>query len=78
MAQFVVAALPGRFGGQAYDRVETFGRTVDVPGGAQAAMIGTGLLTVLVVRAERTYLVAGLVQPALLERVAADLSEAVT
>jgi hypothetical protein len=76
LARFVVAALPGRFGGEAYDRIETFGTTVDVPSG-DAAMIGTGLLTVLVVRADRTYLVAGLVQPALMRRVAADLSGAV-
>ena len=41
-----------------------------------AAVIGTGLLSVLVVQADRTYLVAGLVQPAVLERVAADLAEA--
>jgi hypothetical protein len=77
LAQFVVAALPGRFGREAYDRVQTFGSTVDVPAG-DAAMIGTGLLSVLVVRAERTYLVAGLVEPELLERVAVDLSKAIT
>jgi hypothetical protein len=46
-----------------------------VPRGS-AALIATGLLTVLVVRADRTYLVAGLVAPALLERVAADLAGA--
>ena len=78
LARFVVAALPGRFGREAYDRVQTFGTAVDMPAGADAALIGTGLLTVLVVRAERTYLVAGLVEPELLERVAVDLSEAVT
>jgi len=77
LARFVVAALPGRFGRAAYDRVRTFGTAVDVPAG-DAALIGTGLLTVLVVRAERTYLVAGLVRPELMERVAADLSRAVT
>jgi hypothetical protein len=39
-----------------------------------SAIISTGLLNVLVTRAERrTYLVAGLVQPALLRRVASDL-----
>jgi hypothetical protein len=77
LAQFVVAGLPGRFGGEAYDRVATFGRDVPVPVG-QAAVLGTGLLSVLVVQADRTYLVAGLVQPAVLERVAADLAEAAT
>ncbi len=75
LAQFVVIAVPGRFGSPAFDRVSTFGRDLDVPAG-EAALIGTGLLTVLVVRADRTYLVAGLVQPALLERVAADLARA--
>jgi hypothetical protein len=74
LAQVVVAGLPGRFGGEAYQRVATFGTDVPVPVGA-AAVIGTGLLSVLVVRADRTYLVAGLVQPAVLQRVAFDLSE---
>jgi hypothetical protein len=77
LAQYVVVALPGRFGREAYDRIETFGTTVDVPSG-DAAMIGTGLLTVLVVRADRTYLVAGLVQPDLMKRVAVDLSGVAT
>jgi hypothetical protein len=77
LAQYVVVALPGRFGREAYDRIETFGADIDVPSGA-AAMIGTGLLTVLVVRADRTYLVAGLVQPDLMKRVAVDLSGAVS
>jgi hypothetical protein len=73
LAQFVVVALPGRFGAQAYDRVATFGTKVDVPTG-DAALISTGLLTVLAVRADRTYLVAGFVEPALLTGVATDLS----
>ena len=73
LARFVVAALPGRFGSPAYDKVETFGQKVTVPNGS-AALIATGLLTVLVVRTDRTYLVAGLVTPALLERVAVDLA----
>ncbi len=75
LAQFVVAAVPGGYGWPAFDQVSTFGRDLDVPGG-EAAVIGTGLLSVLVVRAERTYLVAGLVDPAVLERVAADLAGA--
>ena len=75
LARFVVAGLPGRFGGEAYDRVATFGTDVPVPVGV-AAVIGTGLLSVMVVQADRTYLVAGLVQPAVLARVAADLAEA--
>lgn len=74
LTQFVVVALPGRFGAEAYDRIETFGSKVDVPAGFGAALLPTGLVTVLAFRAERTYLVAGLVGPALLERVAADLA----
>ena len=75
LAQFVAIALPGRFGSQAYHKVATFGQEVKVPAG-NAALISTGLLSVLVVRAQRTYLVAGLVQPAVLRHVAADLSGA--
>lgn len=73
LAQFVVVSLPGRFGAQAYRQVATFGTAVTVPRG-DAALIATGLLTVLVVRGERTYLVAGLAQPALLQKVAGDLA----
>lgn len=78
LEQFVVVAVSGGIGWTAFDRVSTFGRDLDVPTGG-AAMIGTGLLTVLVVRGDGTdltYLVAGLVQPALLERVATDLAQA--
>jgi hypothetical protein len=77
LAQFVVAALPGRFGSQAWDKVQTYGLSVTVPVG-QASLIATGLLNVLVVRSDRnrTYLVTGLSQPALLKRVAADLAGA--
>jgi hypothetical protein len=75
LAQFVAVALPGRFGSQAYHKVATFGQDVKVPAGS-AALISTGLLTVLVVHAQRTFLVAGFVQPAVLRQVAADLSGA--
>jgi hypothetical protein len=74
LAQVVVAGLPRRFGEEAFDRVATFGTDVPVPVGA-AAVIGTGLLSVLVVEGDRIYLVAGLVPPKVLERVAADLAE---
>ena len=48
-----------------------------MPAGSEAALIATGLLSVLAVRTgNRTYLVAGLVGPALLQRVAVDLAEA--
>lgn len=71
LSSFVVVSLPGRFGREAYQQISTFGTKVN---GGDSAIISTGLLTVLVTRAaRRTYLVAGLVQPALLRRVAADL-----
>lgn len=75
LSSFIVAALPGRFGGPAFDRVAAFGQKVTVPSG-DAALIATGLLSVLVVRTtDRFYLVAGMVQPALLQLVAVDLTE---
>jgi hypothetical protein len=74
LTSFVVTALPRRIGAQAYQRVAAFGTAVEVPAGG-AALIATGLLTVLVVQAgERTYLAAGFVQPAVLERAAGDLA----
>ena len=75
LTQFVVVSLPGRFGRQAYDQLATYGTAVSVARG-DAALLGTGLLSVLVVRGARTYLVAGLVQPAVLRGVAGDLAEA--
>jgi len=74
LAQFVVVSLPGRFGFRAYEQAATYGVDVTVPQG-EAALIATGLLSVLVVRGQRTYLVAGLVQPTVLRRVAGDLAQ---
>ncbi|MFG1606941.1 hypothetical protein [Actinoplanes sp. NPDC049265] len=73
LAQFVVIRLPGRFGNDAYERVGTYGTDVHLDGG-HGAILATGLLTILAVRTERVYLVAGFVQPAVLRRVAADLA----
>jgi hypothetical protein len=73
--QLVVVALPGRLGGQAYDQISAYGTPVVVPG-AEASVLGTGLLSVLAVRGRRTFLVAGLVTPAALQKVAADLAGA--
>jgi hypothetical protein len=73
LAQIVVIRLPGRFGGTAFDRLDTYGRNLDLPYG-RAALLGTGLLTLMAVQNERTFLVAGFVQPAVLERVAVDLA----
>lgn len=75
LAQFVVLAVPGRIGAQVYGDLALVGRELEFAEGT-AALVATGLLTVLVVRSARTYLVAGLVGPALMERVAADLSGA--
>jgi hypothetical protein len=76
LSAFVVAGLPGRFGGQAFQQIQTYGTKVTVPSG-DAALIATGLLSVLAVRTpNRYYLVAGMVQPPLLQRVAVDLAEA--
>jgi len=73
LAQFVVVALPGGLGFRSYGRLSAFGQAVPVPAG-EATILSTGLVTVLAVRADRTYLVAGLVQPALLRGVATDLA----
>ncbi|MET0426736.1 MAG: hypothetical protein ABW046_22910, partial [Actinoplanes sp.] len=76
LSAFVVAALPGRFGNQAFRQIQAYGQPVTVPAGAESALIVTGLLNVLVVRDDnRTFLVAGLVGPALMQRVATGLAE---
>lgn len=73
LGQFVVLAVPRRVGSRAYDAAVRVGRRLTLPDGV-GALIGTGLLTVAVVEAGLTYLVAGLVEPAVLEKAAADLS----
>jgi hypothetical protein len=79
LSSFVVAALPGRFGAAAFEQISRYGLAVPVAAGSRAALIATGLLNLLVVRdPDRTYLVAGPVAPALLERVATALAEAPT
>lgn len=76
LSSIVVVGLPGRYGGQAFQQVETYGRELTVPGGSEAALITTGLLSVLMVRmGNRTFLVAGLVGPPLMQRVATSLAE---
>ncbi|GAA2712341.1 hypothetical protein [Actinoplanes palleronii] len=75
LASFVVLALPGRSGGRAFRQITTYGLEVPVPDGNEAAVIETGLLNVLAVRnRNRTFLVAGLVGPDLLRRVATGLA----
>jgi hypothetical protein len=72
----VALAAPGRIGREAYDALSKYGTAVDYPGG-QAAIISTSLLSVLVVRnsrIRRTFLVAGLVDPAVLRDAGAELA----
>ncbi|HEY0534498.1 MAG TPA: hypothetical protein VGD29_23170 [Actinoplanes sp.] len=76
LASIVVIGLPGRFGGQAFQQIQTYGQEVTVPGDAEASLITTGLLSVLAVRVgNRVYLVAGLVGAPLMQRVAGSLAE---
>ncbi|HEX8346047.1 MAG TPA: hypothetical protein VF657_15100 [Actinoplanes sp.] len=75
LAQFVVLAVPGRIGYRVYEDAVLVGRELTFPDG-DAALVATGLLSMLIVRGQRTYLVAGLVEPTLMERVAADLAGA--
>jgi hypothetical protein len=76
LSSIVVVGLPGRYGGQAFQQVETYGRELTVPAGSEAALITTGLLSVLMVRTgNRTFLVVGLVGPPLMQRVATSLAE---
>ena len=73
LARFVVVGVPGRLGAEVFGTAERWGRRLTVPG-AGAVLITAGLLNVLVVRGARTYLVTGLVDTDLLERVAVDLA----
>jgi len=65
--------IKGRLGDDVLGTASRWGRRLTVPGG-DAVLITAGLLSLLVVRAGRTYLVAGLVDEPLLRRVAADLA----
>jgi len=73
LARFVAVGVPGRLGDDVFGTASRWGRRLTVPGG-DAVLITAGLLSLLVVRAGRTYLVAGLVDEPLLRRVAADLA----
>jgi len=76
LTELVALAAPGRIGREAYDAVVKFGQPVAYPGG-DATIISTSLLSVLVVRnssRRQTYLVAGLVDPAVLQAAGAELA----
>jgi hypothetical protein len=76
LSSIVVVGLPGRFGGQAFQQIQTYGQEVTVPGDSEASLITTGLLSVLAVRmGNRVFLVAGLVGAPLMQRVAGSLAE---
>jgi hypothetical protein len=75
LAQFVVLAVPRRFGSAAYDNAARYGSLLTLPN-RRGALLTTGLVNLLVVQGERTYLVAGLVDAPVLKRVAADLAGA--
>lgn len=76
LAQFVVLVAPGRFGFEAYNQIAKFGSKLSLSRG-DGALLTTGLLSVAVVRPDRTtFLVAGLVDPAVLQRAADGLAEA--
>jgi hypothetical protein len=75
----VVLALPGRFGGRTLAAARDAGGAPVAMAGAQAYELRASLLTALVVRTDgdrfsrRAWLLAGLVQPQLLRRAAAEL-----
>ena len=73
LARFVALGVPGRLGVDVFGNASRWGRPLTVPGG-DAVLITAGLLNLLVVRARQTYLVTGLVDEPLLQRVAADLA----
>lgn len=75
LARFVVLGVPGRLGDEVFGNAARWGRQLTVPGG-EAVLIAAGLLNLLVVRSGPTYLVTGLVDAPLLERIAADLAGA--
>jgi hypothetical protein len=79
LTELVVLAAPGRIGRDAYDTMAKYGTAVTYPGDdAEATIISTSLLSVLVVRnhaVRQTYLVAGFVNPAVLRSAGAELAE---
>jgi hypothetical protein len=77
LTELVALATPGRIGREAYDTVSKYGTPLTFPGG-DATLISTSLLSVLVVRNDelrQTYLVAGLIDPAVLKSAGAELAE---
>ncbi|MFC3733561.1 hypothetical protein [Actinoplanes nipponensis] len=76
LARFVAVGVPGRLGDEVYGTAARWGRRLTVPG-ADAVLITAGPLSLLLVRAGPTYLVTGLVDASLMQRVAADLAGAV-
>ena len=73
LARFVTLGLPGRLGYDVFGNAGKWGRRLTVPAG-EAVLITAGLLNVLIVRGDRTWLVTGFVDAPVLQRVATDLA----
>jgi hypothetical protein len=76
LAQYVVLAVPGRFGRGAFEAAQRYGRKVSYPDG-EAAVLATSLVSVLAVRGTASgqiHLVAGLIDPAVLPDVGRELA----
>ena len=75
LVRVAVLPLPPRTARDVLRNVESAGSAVEDLGGGQVARIGSSLLNAAVVRGDRghAYVLTGLVEPALLEAVAADL-----
>jgi hypothetical protein len=73
LTRFVALGVPGRLGNDVYGNAAKWGRRLTVPDG-EAVLITAGLLNLLVLRADQTYLVTGFVDAPLLQRVAVELA----
>ncbi len=76
LAQIAVLAVPGRFGYDAFRAAARYGRKITYPQG-ETAVISASLLSVAVVRStalDQVYLVAGLVDPVVLQDAGAELA----
>jgi hypothetical protein len=77
LSSFVVLALPRNLGGSATEAAEKAGaRQLDLPGGS-GRLLTVAPISMVIARsdvARRSYLIAGLVNPSVLERAAAEMS----
>jgi hypothetical protein len=78
LTQVAVLPLSSRIGREAYRGVAAWGQTLTYPGGT-AALISTSVLSLMIVevpQARNAYLLAGLVDAALMQRMGAELAGA--